>query len=164
MAGVEEELGGGVIELVGLHRVDEAHLIGDGVEVRAGVGHPEAAFAVLLEGAGGAHQFGHAGGEGEGASGEEGVGAGLVVVFLKGGFVVEDVEVRRAAGHGEVDDALGFGGVVGEPGGLGIGLGVEGVQGNGAEGEMTGAVEELTAGGQLEAFLVDGVHGWRRFF
>jgi hypothetical protein len=156
VAGVEEELGGGVVELVGLHRVDETHFIGDGVEVRAGVGHPEAAVAVLLEGARGAHELGDAGGEGERATGEEGVGAGLVGVFLEGGFVVEEVEVRRAAGHGEVDDAFGFGGVVGELGCLGIGFGVEGVEGDGAEGEVAGAVEELTAGGQLEVFLVWG--------
>ena len=86
-------------------------------------------------------------------------------MFLEGGFVVEEVEVRRAAGHGEVDDAFGFGGVVGQFGlrildfGLRIGFGVEGVEGDGAKGEVAGAVEELTAGGQLEVFLVEGVHG-----
>lgn len=37
VTGVEQQLSGRVIELIGLHRVDEAHLIGDLVEVWAGV-------------------------------------------------------------------------------------------------------------------------------
>ncbi len=165
VAGVEQQLGGGVVELIGLHRVDEAHLIGDLVEVGAGVGHPESTLAVLFESAGAAHELGHAGGEGKGATSQKGIGAGLIGVFLESGFVVEDVQVGRTAGHAEIDDALGFGGMLRKARGLRIGggrsLSVEGLQGDGSQAEVTGAVEELTAGGQLEALVMDGVqlHG-----
>ncbi len=79
------------------------------MEVRDGVGHPDAAFAVLREGARRAHQLGHAGGEGEGLAFEELVGRVLAVALHELRLVVEEVEVRRAARHVQVDDALHLG-------------------------------------------------------
>ena len=57
MAGEEQELSGGVIELIHVHRLHERDLIGDLLEVRDGVAHPESALAVLLEGTRGTHEL-----------------------------------------------------------------------------------------------------------
>ena len=64
-AGEDQQLGRGVVELVGVHRVDEAQLVGHLGQVRHGVGKPEARLAVLLERPPRAQQLGRAGGEGE---------------------------------------------------------------------------------------------------
>ena len=57
---------------------------------------------------------------GDGLSLGEGLGHGLVVEFVELRFVVEGLEVGRAAGHAEEDDAFCFGLVVGEAGEAGV--------------------------------------------
>jgi hypothetical protein len=69
-----------VVELVGVHRLDDAHLVGDVVEVRDGVRHPDARLAMLANLRGVPMQLGRAGGEGEPLALEELVGARLAVV------------------------------------------------------------------------------------
>ena len=94
-AGVNEQLGGRVIELICRHRTDHAKVVGHGVKVRNRVGHPHAALAVLREGATGAEQLGRAGGECETFAFEEGVRAILSVALHQLGLVVEQVEMWR---------------------------------------------------------------------
>ena len=71
VTGEEQEFSRRVIELVRVHRLHERDLVGDLLEVRDGVAHPESALAVLLEGARGAHELRHAGGKCKGAALEE---------------------------------------------------------------------------------------------
>ena len=78
-AGVHQQFGRRVVELVGVHRVDDAHLVGDGVQVRDRVGHPEPALAVLSELPRRAQQLGRPGGEGKPLALQEFVGARLAV-------------------------------------------------------------------------------------
>ena len=111
--GVQEQLRRGVVELVGMHGLDEAEVIRDLVQVRDGIRHPDAVFTVLLEGAWRPHELGRAAGEGEGFTLEEGVRAVLAVPFHQLGLVVKHVKVRRGAGEVEVNDTLCLGGVVG---------------------------------------------------
>ena len=119
----------------------------------------------MFESARAAHELGHTAGEGKGATCEEGIGARLIGVFLERWFVIEQVQIGRSTGHAEVDHAFGFGRVVGVARSLGIDgrsrLSIECMESNGAQAEVTGAVEELAASGQLEALVMDGVqlHG-----
>ena len=141
-AGVEEELGGGVVELVGVHRLDEADVIDVPGEAGHAVGDPGAGLAVLLEGEDGAEELWGAFDEGEGFAFEELGRAVFEVVFDELGLVVEKFLLGRGAGHVEVDDALGLGG---NHGGAGDG---------GAVGEIdaaTGSACELGKGEGPEA-------------
>ena len=111
-AGEEQQLGRGVVELVGVHRVDEAQLVGHVGQVRHGVGEPDARLAVLGELPPRAQQLGRAGGEGEALALGELVGARLAVALDQLRLVVEQIEVRRRAGQVDVDHPLGLGGEV----------------------------------------------------
>ena len=154
VAGEEQEFGGRVVELIRVHRLHDCDVVGDFLEVRDGVAHPESALAVLLEGARGTHELGHAGREGEGATFEEGVRTILGAPFYELGLVVEDIQVGRATGHVQVDDALGLslevrlarGERVIVGGGRAEGVRLHGMQGDGAEAELADAAEEGAAG------------------
>jgi hypothetical protein len=78
-AGVEEELRGRVVELVGEHRVDERDLIADGLEVGEQLGGCDAGLAVRRELVRRAEDGGVPLDEGEAFHLEEGIGAGLAV-------------------------------------------------------------------------------------
>ena len=95
-SGEEQQLGGRVVELLGEHRFDDTHLVGDRLEVGHRIRHPDASVAVLGEGARCAHQFRHSAGEGEGLALHKFVRRILAVPFHQLGFVVEDIEVRRS--------------------------------------------------------------------
>ncbi len=161
VAGEQQQLGRGVVELVGVHRLHQRDVVGDAVEVRAGVAHPQAGLAVLAELAGRAHELRHAGGEGEGAALEDRVRTVLAVALHQLRLVIEQVEVRRRAGHVQVDDPLGTGAVVGGTRGQRIGRRrrSQGVQGDGAEAELAGAAEELPARAQLQGVVAKRMHG-----
>jgi len=58
-----------VIELVGVHRVNDAQFVGDLVQIRDGIGQPDAALAVLREFPGSAQQLRNARGESESLAG-----------------------------------------------------------------------------------------------
>ena len=107
-AGVEQQLGGGVVELVGVHRPDHAQLVGDLVQVRHARRTSTCRSCRAGELARRAEQLGRPGGEREPLPLEELVGAGLAVVLDQLRLVVEQVEVRRRAGHVQVDHPLGL--------------------------------------------------------
>ena len=166
MAGEEQEFSRGVIELIRVHRLHERDFVGDLLEVRDGVAHPESALAVLFKRTRATHELRHAGGERKGAALEERVRAILSAPFHELGFVVEDVQVGRAAGHVQVDDALGLGFEVRLARGERVivgGRGAEGVrlhrmEGDGAEAELTDAAEEGAARLQAELGFAERVH------
>jgi hypothetical protein len=110
-ARVHEQLGGSVVEEVGLAGLDEAQLVGDRRGVRQHVADPGAAGAVLLEllvvteevhAVARAH-------EREPLAFDEAGRDGLAVEFVELRLVVEKLQLAGAAGHEQVDDALGFG-------------------------------------------------------
>ena len=95
--GKEQQLRGGMVELVGEHRLDDTQFVGDVLQVRKGVGHPDPAIAMLRELPRRAEEFGNAGGKGEGLALDELVRGFLTVEANKFGLVVKQVEVRRRA-------------------------------------------------------------------
>ena len=106
---MQEQLRRGVVELVGVHGLDEAEVICHLVHVRDGIRHPDAVFPVLLEGARAAHELGGATGEGKHLALEKGVRAFLTVPFDQLGFVVKHIKVRRGAGEVQVNHAFRLG-------------------------------------------------------
>jgi len=108
--GVHEELGGRVIKNVRRTAHHKRDVIDNLAMVRHEFGNPHAALAALLETPARAKEFGfvfertvH---EGEAFSFDERIGNALAVQFDKLWFVIEKLELRRAAGHEEKDDVL----------------------------------------------------------
>ena len=120
VAGEQQHLGGGVVELVGPHRVDDRHVVDDRGEVRQQLADPRAALAVLGELVGRAEELGRALDEGEPLALEDFLGAGRAVELVELGLVVEQVVLRRRAGHVQVDDPLGLGRQQRRPWGEGV--------------------------------------------
>ncbi len=161
-AGVKLDEGLGMIRDVGVHRTDEAQVVGVAGDVGEEFRDPEPGLAVLTELEGGADELGTA---------TAGL-TGLAGIALEQGFVVEGVEVGRAALHAQEDHALGAGSEVGRANAEGRGgAGLDGGLGRGAGGE-TGeghpaesggdALEELAAGpgaGLDATARVRGIHG-----
>jgi len=101
-----------MVELVGVHRLEEAHLVHHLAEMRQKVGHPRAAFAVLREIGLRPEHLWHATDEGELLALQQGFWAGQVVQFAEFGLVVEELQLGGPAGHVQVDDVLGPSGKV----------------------------------------------------
>ena len=110
--GVHEELGGGVVELIGVHRFDHAQIIGMLVEMGNRIGHPHPRLSILPEGSGGSHQLGSSRSEGEHLALDELVRAVLIRPLDQLGLVVPQVQVRRRSGQMDVNHPLGLGGVM----------------------------------------------------
>ncbi len=154
VTGEQQQLGGRVIELVGVHRAHQRDLIGQAMEVRAGIAHPHPSTAMALKAARRAKQLGHTAGEGEGAALEEGIRTVLAGAFHQLRFVVEKIQVRRRPGHVQVDHPLRLGGVMRRTGierarRTRIG---QGLQGDRAQAELAGGAEKLAAGAQVQVF------------
>ena len=105
-ARVQEELGGGVVELVGLHRLDHGEVVDHPRQVLPDLAQLRAGLAVAGELERRAQHVGHARDEGEPLPLEQLVGAGLAVVLAERGLVVEEVELAGRARHVQVDDVL----------------------------------------------------------
>ena len=156
-----------MIELLGEHAFDDAHLVGHRLEIRHGIGHPDAALSVLREGAGRPHELGRTAGESESLALHKLIRSILPVPFHQLRLVVEDVEVRRAAGHLQVNDSLHFGAGSGGLGGEGIGVRsrrgagapLQRLHGYGSDAELPRSRQELAAGLVLEGFEMR-VHKW----
>ena len=114
--GVEEDLGGGVIELVGVYGFDDSEVVDDAAEIGEHLGEFGSGLAMLFEFEGGGHHGGVLIDEGVALSFEDGFGHAAAVVFGEERFVIEEVELAGGTGHEEVDDAFGFGSVVGGSG------------------------------------------------
>ena len=104
-----------VVDCFGVERLDNGDVIDDGGDVRQELADPGAALAVLVE----LEHWRHAGERllsgrhpGDALSHAYGTGQLLAVVFAQLGLVIEQVDVRRPAGHEQIDDALGLRGEV----------------------------------------------------
>ncbi len=86
---MEEELGGGVVELVGRERADDREFVGDAGEVRKEFGNLGAAAAVLFEGVARRGDGRVAAEEGEALALDEVVRGRFAVEAGEGGFVIE---------------------------------------------------------------------------
>ena len=118
-AGLEERDRRVVVDGLGVHRAEHADLVRDAADVREEFADFGAALAVTgeLETAGltgEARLRGHHAGDALAAA--DGIGQVLVELALEFGLRIQQVEVRRAAGLEEADDALGLGGEVGQAG------------------------------------------------
>ena len=143
-----------MIELVRVHALDDAHLMGHGLKIRHCIRHPDTARAVLGKRPRGAHELRRAAGEGEGFAFHILVWRVLTIALHEFGLVVEDVQVGRTAGHLEVNYTLHLGPRPGHFGGKGIGIGRGGglalatqkrLHGHGPDAELTATAEKLSA-------------------
>ena len=101
-----------VIDGLGVHGLDEAEFVHKLRRPRHQVADPRAALAVLREledGAGHGQRGLIARHTGQALAHAHAGGQVLPVVFVERGFVVEQIELRRPAGHEQVNDAVGFG-------------------------------------------------------
>ena len=96
-ASVHSDCGLGVGRHLGLHRIDDEHVIGNFSQFREQIGDPQAALASLLKFPGRLHPFASA--------------PGPVLPIGLGQFrlVVESIDVGRTTSHVEEDDPLGLG-------------------------------------------------------
>ncbi len=166
IAGLHHGDGRLVVDGVGVHGADEAHVVHHlgrrGQQLR----HPHAALAVLRE-----LELRRGDGEARLAAGHareplthaDGVGQVLVEHGVHLGLVVVEVHLRRPADHVQVDDLLGLGRVV-ERDGIGLALAVVAAgqtlaeqrrQGRPADG-VDAAAEELTAGFVAKKVVEEG--------
>ena len=148
---VEEGMGRVVVDLLGLHRADDAEVVGDRTDVREDVGELHARLAPLLEFERTAAGLEHGALElGDLLALGERFREGLSVEFLQDRLIVEELEVGRAARHAEEDDALGlhrevrgFERPLGELSGVQVGeTGLRGEHGEGRAAEAVGALRE----------------------
>ena len=79
---VNEKLRGAVVELIRVHRFDEAQIIGNGGKVREAIGYPSTALAVLFKWELSSKHFRYALNEGELFTFEKFFGAFLAVEFI----------------------------------------------------------------------------------
>ena len=106
VAGVHEDLRRRVIELRRPHRADDRDVVGDLREMRQQLRDLRARLAVPLELERRAEQLRRALDEREALALDELVGDVLAVVLRQLRLGIEEIELRRRAGHEEVDDAL----------------------------------------------------------
>ena len=112
IARVQQQFGGRVVELVGVHRADEADLVGHFLKVRKPIGNPEPRLADLTKRIDGPQQLRHAADEGEALAFEKLLRAILAVERFQLRLVLEQLELAGRAGQVQINDALRFRGEV----------------------------------------------------
>src|SRR5262249_14133688 len=105
-AGVDEALRRTVVEHVRLHPAKPAHVVGDLAVLREQLADVHAALPGLAELADRAEELGVALDEREPFALRERLGDALPVELVEFGFGLEEFELRRRAGHEQVDDGL----------------------------------------------------------
>ena len=118
VTGQELRHGRRMVDLVGMHRAHDAEVVGDGLEVREPFADALAALTAAFElRGGGLDQLllarRHGGQALAAPDGFRQLGAGE---FHEPWLLIEELDLRRAAGLGQEDDALGLGGEVREVG------------------------------------------------
>ncbi len=98
-----------MIELLGEHRVNDAHVVGHFMEFFNRFRHPDPILAYLRELLRGTKERGCTGGERELSPLQEGLWAILTMKFFELGLVVVQIQIGRRTCHVEVDDPFGFG-------------------------------------------------------
>ena len=106
IAGVEEQLGGRVVELVGAHRMDQREFVDDSGQVRQKLAHPRAALSMPRKLVRRGEQLGRPLDEREPLAFQKLGRAVLPVVLDELGLVVEEIERRGSAGEVQVDDGF----------------------------------------------------------
>src|SRR3972149_6135636 len=106
LPGVHEDLRRSVVELRRVERPHDGDLLHDASEVGQELRKLGAGISVSLEGVRGAQHFGNALDEGESLAFQQRVGTVLSVELLELWLGIEKIEMRRSAGHEEVNDAL----------------------------------------------------------
>ena len=159
---MDEKLRGAVIELIRVHRFNEAQIICHGGELRESIRDPSSALAVLLELKLRAEHFRNTLDKGELLAFKKLFGAILAIEFFQFRLVVEKFVLGWRAGHVEVDDALGLageqrhgwhkwlGGIFGQLGSTSEGRLPHSSEPHGAE--AGGAFREEMATGELREF------------
>jgi len=110
MARVHEDLRRRVIELRGVHRPDDGDVVGVLRQSREEIAHDLSRLPMRPELEGGAEQSRSPLNEGEPLAGDQLLRNRLSVVLVERRFGIEEIELRWAPGHEEVDDPLGLGG------------------------------------------------------
>ena len=101
-----------MVDRLGVQRLDEAEVVGDRGGVRQQFADPRAALAVLLElelARRDRERLLRRGHAGEPLPLADRIGQLLREEILQLRLVIEQIDLRRAAGLEEIDDALGFG-------------------------------------------------------
>ena len=96
---MHEKLGRGMVELIGMNRLQEADIIDNLAEMRQQVRDPGPRLAVLLERGLWPQHLGHAHNKGEALAVQERLGAVEPVEAVKVWLMVEEFELRRSTGH-----------------------------------------------------------------
>ena len=109
VTGVHEDLRGRVVELGRLHRTDDGDVVGDLREMRQKLRDVRARLSVLLEPERRAQQFRPPLDEREPLALDELLRDVLPVVVHQRRLGIEQVDLRRRAGHEEIDDPFGPG-------------------------------------------------------
>jgi hypothetical protein len=98
-----------MIELGRVHRLEDAHLVGDGPKVREKGGEFVSTLTMLGEFVGGAEELGVTAKKRKAFPFEQLFRSQLAIVLLKNRFVVEEVEMRWCTGHVKEDHTAGLG-------------------------------------------------------
>jgi hypothetical protein len=114
-AGVEKQLGWGVVELVGVHRLHDAQIVGDILQIRPQLAHFDPGLAMPRKLVWRAQHFRPAGLQVDKRqplllqNRQQVVRAGLQVVLDQLGLIVPQIVLRRRARHVQVDHPFHFG-------------------------------------------------------
>ena len=106
-AGIEEDLGRGVVELVGAHRAHQADVVHDFGQMRQHFGDLGARLAVAGELEAGAHHGRIGPDEGIALTPDDRRRQGATLEFGQLGLGVEELQLARGAAHEEVDHPFG---------------------------------------------------------
>ena len=113
-----------MVEQVGLTGSQESAFVNNSCGVWEQVADPHTTLAMLLKGPACSQKrtpvFEGTVHEGKSLPFQVRIRNGLAVVLLKDGFVVQQFQLRRASGHEQVNDLLGFRHMVGKLGGKSI--------------------------------------------
>ncbi len=99
-----------MVELVGLHRLDQAQLVDQFFGVRHPVGNPGAVLAGLVKRKLRPQHLGNAADEGKTFALQEGFRAVMAIETAKGRLVVEQFQLAGGTAHVQVDHPLDLGG------------------------------------------------------
>ena len=152
-----------MIDLVGVHRLDEAQVVGDFPQVGQPLADGRAGLAAPLElGRAGLDELALTGGHGgQTLSASHGLGQFGPGQVGEARLVVEELDLRGSARLREEDHAFGLGGEVGQGGQSGL-LRLGGrARGEGAEGHRAERKPRLLDEGAT--WKVEGVHGQASF-
>ena len=108
IAGLNQQLRGGMVELIGAHRLDETKIVNMFFQVRQTVRNPLAALARLMKWILRAEKLWYTGEEGKALSGQEGSRTILTIELGKLRLVLEELQLAGCASHMKIYDTLGM--------------------------------------------------------